>query len=322
MDFYFSNKSNSNDNAAVTVDVVEPQNRNQFLSFDTAKVQEITLEQLSRTHQENDIYNNPLKGIYHYQLISECLDLCKEAGYSADVWDLFAAQNKERQSPGVVLLPEVERQYGERAIEAHILRRVFANVRLTDFDNEEYTTNLAIAFHQRGIQVGFGNAVKICHNQCMLNATQYISTYSSRGDGRKSGEDKITVPQVLDTVKSWLFDARKIVVTERDKIEKMRSIPVDADTVFKLIGLLNVIRVKCDSTNKRIKENRVYPLNQSQITKFTEDLLIRYDEKRHLSVWDLYNCATEQYKAKNMDIPSMLPQNLAMVQLLDEQFGM
>ena len=320
MDFYFQNTASDA--------VIEPSvtasnhNSNQFLSFDTAKVQTITLEQLSRTHQENDVYNNPLRGIYHYDLINRCLEMCSEAGYSADVWDLFAAQNKERQSPGVVLLPEVERQYGERAIEAHILRRVFANVRLTDFDDSGYTTNLAIAFHQKGIQVGFGNAVVICHNQCMLNAKQYISTYSERGSGRRSGDDKVTVPQVLDTVKSWLFDARHIVVAERGKIERMKSIQVDADTLLRLIGLLNVIRVKCDTTNKCIKESRVYPLNQAQITKFTEDLLIRYDEKRVLTVWDLYNCATELYKANSMDIPSMLPQNRAMALFLDEQFGL
>lgn len=217
-----------------------------------------------------------------------------------------------------MLLPQVEAQYGERAFEAHILRRVFANIRITDFDDEEKTTNLAVAFHQKGIQVGFGNMVKICHNQTMLCADKYIATYSERGKGR--GE-AITIPQVLDVVKSWLVDARKIIVTEREKIERMKEIEVGAQQALLLIGMLTAIRVKCDSAYLAIKENRVYPLNQAQITKFTESLLLKYHESAHLSAWDLYNAATDLYKADSMDIPALMPQNRAMVQFLNEQFN-
>lgn len=143
---------------------------NKFFDFDKAKVQTITLEQLARTHKENDVYNQPLKGIYHFELFHKVIEMCNEQHFNVEVYDLFAAQNKDRAQPGVVLLPQVEAQYGDKAVEAHILRRVFANIRITDFDDDENTTNLAVAFHQRGIQAGFGNMVKICHNQCMLNA--------------------------------------------------------------------------------------------------------------------------------------------------------
>lgn len=190
---------------------------NKFFDFEKAKVQTLTLDQLERTHKENDVYGNPLRGIYHYALLNEIIGMCKAQSYNVEVYDLFAAQNKDRNTPGVVLLPQVEAQYGERDAEAHILRRVFANIRLTNFDDEEKTTNLAVAFHQKGIQVGFGNMVKICHNQCMLSPTQYIATYSEKGTGRGNG---VTIPEVLDTVKSWLIDARHIIVTEREKIER------------------------------------------------------------------------------------------------------
>lgn len=290
---------------------------NKFFDFEKAKVQQLTLDQLERTHKENDVYGNPLKGIYHFALLQQVLEMCKEFGYGADVWDLFAAQNKDRNTPGVVLLPQVEAMYGERAVEAHILRRVFANIRLTDFDDAENTTNLALAFHQKGIQAGFGNAVKICHNQCMLSPSNYIATYSEKGKGRGEG---VTIQQVMDTIKSWLFDARHIVITEREKIERMKNIDVDADTIFRLIGLLTALRVRCDSRNPLIRETKVYPLNQAQISQYTEDLMVRYHETHNITAWDLYNCATELYKANSMDIPSLLPQNRAMVNFLDEQF--
>lgn len=292
---------------------------NKFFDFEKAKVQTLTIDQLERTHKENDVYGKPLRGIYHYDLLNQIIGMCNEQNYNVEVYDLFAAQNKDRNTPGVVLLPQVEAQFGERAVEAHILRRVFANIRLTDFDDEEKTTNLAVAFHQKGIQVGFGNMVKICHNQCMLSATQYVSTYSEKGTGRGNG---VSIPEVLDVVKSWLLDARHIIVTEREKIEKMKSIDVDAQQIFLLIGMLTALRVKCDTHIKEIKESRVYPLNQAQISAFTESLLLRYHDEQRVTVWDIYNAATDLYKANSMDIPSLMPQNRAMVGFLTEQFNL
>ena len=291
---------------------------NKFFDFEKAKVQTLTIDQLERTHKENDVYGKPLRGIYHYELLNDIIGMCREQNYDVEVYDLFAAQNKDRNTPGVVLLPQVEAQFGERAVEAHILRRVFANIRIKDFDAET-TTNLAVAFHQKGIQVGFGPNVMICHNQCMLNREHYIATYSEKGTGRGNG---VTIPEVLDVVKSWLVDARHIIVTEREKIEKMKQIQVDAQQMFILIGMLTALRVKCDTHIKEIKESRVYPLNQAQISTFTENLLLQYHNEQRVTVWDIYNAATDLYKANTMDIPSLMPQNRAMVGFLTEQFNL
>lgn len=290
-----------------------------LFDFEKAKVQTLTLEQLERTHKENNVYGQPLKGIYHYALLETVLGEAREAGYTPEVYDLFAAQNKDRNTPGVVLLPQVEQQYGERAVEAHILRRVFANIRLRDLDDDTYTTNLAVSFHQKGIQVGFGNMVKICHNQCMLGASQYAATYGGRGEGRGSGT---SLTDIIETVRSWFINARHIVVREREKIERMKAIDIPAQQMYQIIGQLTAMRVATDTSHKEIRTNAVYPLNQSQITQLTEAMLLRYNRERHITVWDLYNGATELYKATAMDIPAMLPQNRAMSAFLDEQFSL
>lgn len=290
-----------------------------FFDFEKAKVQQLTISQLERTHKENDVYGKPLRGIYHYDLLNQVSDLAKEQGYNVEIYDLFAAQNKDRNTPGVVLLPQVEQQFGERAVEAHILRRVFANIRLSDMDDDTYTTNLAVAFHQKGIQAGFGNMVKICHNQCMLGADNYAATYSDKGKGRGNG---LSIPDMLDVVKSWLADARHIVVTEREKIERMKAIDIPAAQMYQIIGMLTAMRVACDTSYKEIRSRTTYPLNQSQISQLTEAMMLRYHENAHISVWDLYNGATELYKANTMDIPALLPQNRAMCNFLEEQFAL
>ena len=294
-------------------------NANAFLDFEKNKVQTLSLDQLRRTHKENDVYGNPLKGVYHYELIERLSDIANNHNFDVEIYDMFAAQNKDRNTPGVVILPQVEQQMGEKAVEAHILRRVFTNIRLKDFDDDTYTTNLAVAFHQGGIQVGFGNMVKICHNQCMLNANHYISTYSEKGQGRGNGS---TLDEIYARVDEWMTNAGRSVMNERSKIEQMKSITLTAEQIFIIIGMLTAIRVKCDSHIKEIRENRQYPLNSSQINLFTEMLLKKQYDNDRISVWDLYNTATELYKADSADIPALLPQNRAMVSFLSEQFSL
>lgn len=287
-------------------------NEDKFFDFEKAKTQAITLEQLSRTHREDDVYGNPLRGIYHFDLFNKVIDECTELGYNVEVYDMFAAQNRDRQSPGVVRLPQVEAVKGQHAVEAHILRRVYANIRITDFDNDETTTNVAVAFHQKGIQIGFGPNVMICHNQCMLSPELYMSSYSEKG---KKGSG-MGVAAMLDTLKSWLVDARHIIETDRERIAKMKETRITAEQMFLLIGLMTATRVKADTSRKSIRENITYPLNQSQITLFTEDMLEAYHDKEYVTAWDMYNSATNLYKANRMDIPALLPQNRAMVNFM------
>ena len=296
-------------------------NNNRFFDWNEKGygTQPLTLEMLERTQHENDVQGNPLKGIYHFQLINEVLSMCQEFGYNTEVYDLFAAQNRDKNMPGVTVIRQVEEQFGEKAVEAHILRRVFANIRVTDFDDAETTTGLAIAYHQKGIQVGFGPQVKVCHNQCMLSPELYIASYGDKGTGRGGGSD---IETILRTIRGWLMDARNIVESDRRKIERLKNIEVSADQMLMIIGTLTAMRVKADTARKTIRANMTYPLNQSQITIFTEDMLEAYELRDKVTAWDIYNSATEMYKAQRMDIPQLLPQNRAMVAFLNDWFGL
>ena len=61
---------------------------------------------------------------------------------------------------------------------------------------------------------------------------------------------------------------------------------------------------------------KTYPLNQSQISIFTEEVLKLVREKGQITAWDLYNVATEIYKPGRTDFPALIPQNGAMAELL------
>lgn len=291
---------------------MEELNQNELLSFDEEKVQLLTLEQLKRTYNENDVYGKPLKGMYHHEVIDRCNEVAMDAGLRLVITEIFAAQNRDRMQPGVVRLPQIEEKYGERAIEAHILRRVYCNMRLEDYDTQEFTSNLAIAFHQEGIQVAFGNMVRVCHNQCILGRKQLVSTY---GKGKAESFDKM-----FETVGEWMRNSRDIIMEDRAKIERMKRQILEPQQVLQIIGELTTIRVAHDTTNKMIQRRDTYPLNNTQIQKFTEGLLIKQKQNEQISVWDVYDEATQLYKAQYMEIPNMLPQNVAMAEYLTENW--
>lgn len=287
----------------------------QFLDFDISKVQTLTLEQLARTEKENDYNGKPLMGIYHFQLIQQIQEMCAERGYKAEIWDLFAANNKDRRAPGVSRLPQKEEKYGERAIEAHILRRVYCNIRLYDLDKGEgddaITTNLAISFHQKGLQVGIGRNVVICHNQTMLNREQYAATYK---DGRTPG---IALNEMIAKIGVWLDDLRNITADDDEKIEKMKHRVISAQEMFTIIGMLTSLRVASETKFKAIRNNNTIPLNQAQISRITEKMMLAYQDRGKVTAWDFYNAATDMYKPYMLDQPMILSQNLALVDFIE-----
>ena len=108
--------------------------RQQQFDFQKNGIETMSFETLRRTYKENDIYNNPVQGIYHYQVIQRMTDICEKYNLDYEVEEIFAAQNRNKTQPGVSILPQVEQTHGEKAVEAHILRRIFATIRIKDWE--------------------------------------------------------------------------------------------------------------------------------------------------------------------------------------------
>ena len=277
-------------------------------NFSVNNIETMSLDTLRRTHKENDIYGQPVKGIYHYEVIQRMADLCEKYNLNYEVEEIFAAQNKNKNQPGVVVLPQVEREFGVQAVEAHILRRIYTTIRINDWETDELTTTLVVAFHQDGIQAAIGPCVKICHNQCILSPERSVANY---------GRDKVTTEELFDRVDEWLSNFHTNMTEDRERIKRLKSKVVSPTELYAFIGLLTAIRVSHDSADKRLSSQvDTYPLNQGQISVFTEDLLKLNLEKGKITLWDIYNVATELYKPGRTDIPAMIPQNGALAELL------
>ena len=284
-------------------------NQRQF-DFQNNGIEMMNLETLQRTYKENDIYGNPVRGIYHYQVIQRMTDICRRHNLNCEVEEIFAAQNKNRTQPGVVILPQVEHTYGEKAVEAHVLRRIFTTIRILNGDTDELTTTLVVAYHQDGIQAAIDPCVWICHNQCkcILSPERSVANY---------GKDKVTAEELFEKVDDWMRNFERDMDADRSRIQRLKEKLLTSGELYMIIGMLTALRVSHDSADRILASQvETYPLNQGQISAFTEELLKLSLEHPHITAWDVYNVATEIYKPGKTDFPAMIPQNGVMAEFL------
>lgn len=283
-----------------------------FLNFQEEPVQTMDLATLKRTQKEH-IGGVPLREIYHFDAIERALGLCSKYGLDYHIEEIFAAHNKNKQFPGTSLLEQAEAQYGKNAVEAHILRRVFTTIRIDNFETEELTTTLALAYHQDGIQAAIGPCVKVCHNQCVMFAERRAFTY---------GKEKKSVDGLFQTIDDWLANFQNQMSADRARIEMLKNTRFTHEQVITFIGVLASIRVAHDSRDKSLRDVvETYPLNNTQVNTVTEELLRMMQTKPFLTGWEVYNAMTLRYKPEEAEIPTLIPQNFAAVETLVDFIG-
>jgi hypothetical protein len=293
------------------------------LNFAEAPVQVLTLEELEKSYHENLPTGDPVGGIYHFALISEVLEAFEQRGLKPVIQEIFAAANRDSRRPGVTLLPQLEEKYGERAIEAHLLRRVYANIEIRSDETDDIVTCLAVAYHQKGIQLGIGPMVKVCHNQTILGAQDVVSNYACWGmqksDGRCKKSEKLGVEDIITRAQQWADDYEPYQKIRRERMGMLKSAQMDRDGMLRLIGILVEKRILHDTANEVLRQSSPYPLNSSQINETSEQLiaLMRHDEP--ISYWDAYQQLNTVLKPQRMDIPQVLPQSLALFETMVEQ---
>lgn len=286
------------------------------LNFAEQPVQVLTLEELEKSYHENLPTGDPVGGIYHFALIQQVLEIFEKRGLKPVVQEIFAAANRDSKRPGVTLLPQLEEKFGERAIEAHLLRRVYANIEIRSDETDDIVTCLAVAYHQKGIQLGIGPMVKVCHNQTILGAQDVVSNYTCYGG--QSRKDKFTLEMVMDRTQQWADDYEPFQKVRRERMAALKSAQMDREGMLQLIGVLVEKRILHDTNNDVLRISQPYPLNSSQINETSEQLiaLMRHDEP--ISYWDAYQQLNTVLKPGRMDIPQVLPQSLALYETMYE----
>ena len=274
--------------------------------FSKEKVQTITLAELEATYKENDVYGRPLGGIYHSDLINGISDMARNAGLEVEMGDMFAVNNLDGKRPGVALLPEVEEKEGERSIRAHLLRRVFATIRMAPHQLPPvggFCPAIAISYSQHGIQIGIGPNIHICRNQTILCARQMISNFGYRRL-EMDKKDLAGPDWWRPTVEGWIDEVAKGVMQQQwaDIIQSLDEQLVYESDMQQIFGGLMQLRIQADTSEKSLRTGEVPPLTQSQINHCMERVLIKHFGKGGAGMctkWDILNAMTDTLKPLN-----------------------
>ena len=289
------------------------------LNFAEKPVQVLTLGELERSYHENLPTGDPVGGIYHFALIQQVLAIFEKRGLTPVVQEIFAAANRDSKRPGVTLLPQLEEQYGERSVEAHLLRRVYANIEIRSDETDDMVTCLAVAYHQKGIQLGIGPMVRVCHNQTILGAQDVVSNYTCYGG--QSRKDKLSLESVIGRAELWADEYEPYQKIRRERMSALKSAEFTRTDMLQLIGILVEKRILHDTQNEELHLSTPYPLNSSQINETSEQMITLMSRQEPQSYWDAYQQLNTVLKPGRMDIPQVLPQSLALFETMYENMN-
>jgi hypothetical protein len=287
-----------------------------LLDFKDNPVQELTLQELKETVDERNVGGTPIAGITHFVLFERIYDMLERAKMPFEMGPIYATSGGASAFPGVTKISALESNYGDGALQAHILRRMITSFNITKGEDNDTTQSIAVAYHQQGIQTAFGPNIKICRNQCIYGSSNRHQTF---------GDNKVAVEALLQIISDWLLNYDEIRKRDLVILNNMKKIILPYPEVCNVIGELNLYRVSKDS----LKIRSEYILQQNQIG----DLSARYltflktgdnklDYNKALTVYDFYNMCTEMYKPEHTDLPNIIGRNHLLGDYLIEKFDL
>mgnify|MGYP002641213438 CR=1 FL=1 len=281
------------------------------LDFEVNKVETLQIEELVQTASERNSGGTPVFGVEHHELFSMLMGKMSHLGIDYEVQPIYAADGGAKSLPGVMRLPYLENKYGERALQSWLIRRIIGAIHLRYGENNESIGSIGISFHQQGIQISYGQMIKLCANMCIMGTRNVISTY---GD-----DNKITsIDKMIEVVGDWVQDHQ--VKRDRDLriFENMKQIPMSYPQTAELIGDMNIMRVNRDI----LRTGKNYALNQGQISQFTEKYVKAYrnNPEDADNLWKLYNMATEFHKPGETEITQIIPNNVTLSDFMIKKF--
>jgi predicted transcriptional regulator len=285
-----------------------------LLDFKENPVQVLRLEELKETIDERNIGSNPISGIVHFVLLERIQEMLIKAQFDFEMEPIYATSGGASAFPGVTKLPVLEAQYGEGALQAHILRRMITAFNIKKGETDDTTQSIAVSYHQQGIQVAVGPNVKICRNQCIYGAKNRFQTY---GDG------KLEVERLFQIVSDWILNYDEIRARDVAILENMKKVVLNYGNVCDVVGELNLIRVAKDSLRLRpeyiLQQNQIGDLSSTYL-KFLQGDNKALDYNKGITLYEFYNMCTEMYKPEFTDLPNIIGRNHLLGDYLIEKF--
>jgi hypothetical protein len=271
------------------------------------KVEVLTLPELKRTINAEDIGGlRRTAPVPHFKLIDDLNDILTKAGQAPVVENIYIGK-----SPGTKLIKQVEQQHGiEKVLDAWLLDRITGKISLPSLSKPDMTSVIAFSYHDKGIDVAFGQNVHDCSNMCIYGSN-LMSTY---GANKNVDYDKM-----LTAFSQWCTQLE--AMSERDMaiIERLQSTQISGKDMVNFIGKMEIAAV---AANIGIKT--MAPLNVTQVGEVTKSLLHKeptmFHEDTRTTLWEFYNNFTYVLKADKSDIVSLLTDTRNIGELILDAF--
>lgn len=297
-----------------------------FAPIKEGKSRGITMEQLSSGSDIEDRNGNILNGINAPQLIMQVAQIAKNYHGECRITDLFVADNVNKtQGNGIAINKAIKEAYQNATgtdnipFKAATFNRVFCNIELSSEHNNTHVANIVVSTNQQGLQVAVGAHCHACRNQTILGADHLVSNY---GKGKQ-----MPIEEFLGMVDLMLQGYR--FVDDMEALRKMQQYELKDEHVLMLMGYLRYLYAKYNSRDAAIRSQvtgnyAIYPMDACQLNRLDQCIVQteRALNGRPMTVYDIYQGATTIYKVARTDMPNILPQNLAMVQTLNEVFDL
>mgnify|MGYP001595893207 CR=1 FL=1 len=278
------------------------------LFTDNNKTETISLSELKRTINAEDIGGlSRTRPVTHFSFIDTLLAEVQTVNPTAEVNNIYIGK-----SPGTKLIKQVEAQFGEKALDAWLLDRITGKITLLDKNDMDYHPVIAFSYHDKGLEIAYGQNVNDCANLCIFGSNRMF-TY---GSGKNVDYDKM-----VTSFKQWCTILPAMAEEDARIINKMREITVTGPDMVKTIGKLLII-ANAANMGKRV----VAPLNVTQVSDVTRGLLKKdeqmFADHSSCSLWDFYNAMTYVIKPERSDMVTLLEDVNNISNMFVEQFNL
>jgi hypothetical protein len=259
---------------------------------DKETVKAITFDLLKETQTLQDAKGSLPKSrpIEHYQFIERLMYDIASFNFSAELEPIYVAKNDSSRIP--VLDPN---KVG--AARSWLFQRLITRINITDFSNKDNHVSIGVGYNTFGINLAWGVNVRICQNMSIMGANYFMSSY---GSAKESGIDGI-----FERFREWMRTSKEKYEDINRIFDVMKQREANLHTVANLVGEMQMAAVK----KAYLDTATPAPLNISQVSEFSKNLLLDLKEKQgngdddpEFDLYTLYNIGTNILKPKNTDL--------------------
>ena len=278
-------------------------------------VKDISLELLSQSLMITDAAGRPPKNrpIQSWELIQSITDMATAAKLNVEVAHIYVP--KKDSTP--VIRKEEKELYSQGdniPIGKWLFNKLAVLIKLHHPEDTDTVTALAASYHDKGIQIVWGQNVNICSNMCVFGGNT-IYTF---------GDEKMPFEKIQEILQKWIGEFEVKRALDLSIIKAMKDFVISEFGIEHfldaMVGRMYRNAVKCVYLGSG---RSVFNITQcSSFVQEMENKLIQYrqaiaefedPEADHpsnetrpvLTLWEIYNWGTEILKPENTDVANV-----------------